>query len=120
MPLLSGQMTYEHPIKLLNEEKNGQDYATRFIHTGKRTVMANCDIYFDAKAPRFFYDSRHDVTADTVFPWGTTAGKIITLTAKNVNLRTPKVAGAEEKIQSMQGKAFGSSSLDDELSLIFT
>lgn len=120
LPLLSAEVTYEHPLKLLNEEKNGKDFADRFVHTGKRSVAVTAEIYFDANASRFFYDAKTNVKADMVFPWGTVAGKTITLTTKNVRLSAPRVSGGEEKIERLEGKAFASSSFDDEVVLKFS
>jgi hypothetical protein len=119
LPLLSGEIIYSFPAKLMNEEKNNKDFADRFIN-GQREVSVSAEIYFDANAARFFYDYRNNVKANMAFPWGTTAGKTITLTALNVPLDAPRISGGEEKVQRLEGKAFASAALDDELVLKFS
>lgn len=118
LPLMSGEITYEFPVKVMNEEKNGQLFATRFASTGIRNVQANISVLFDANAGRWWYDVRNGVQADLVCNWGATAAQRYKLTAKNQLLTAPQVSGSEERLIQLNGKAFASTSYDDELELL--
>lgn len=120
LPLLSGEIRWGLGVKLLNEEKNGKDFADRFVSVGTRTLEVDADIYMDANAPRFFYDAKNNVKADMAYVWGTTAGSIITATCKNVRFAAPTTSGEEEKVEQLRGKGFASSSFDDECVLKFS
>jgi len=119
LPMLSGEVTLDNQFKMLNEEKNGLNFANRVARKTVRSIKVSADIYFDANAPRFFYDALNQVRADMVLPWGNLATKRFTLTAKNVEFDAPEVSGTEEKIQKLGGEANPSASLDDELAAKF-
>lgn len=119
LPLLSSEITIDNKIKMLNEEKNGLNFANRFIHANAREINVNSEIYFDADAAKFFSESSRSIQADVVVPIGDTAGKRVTLTVKNVELNSPEVTGGEEKVMRINGVAFASSSFDDELVMLF-
>lgn len=118
LPLMSGEIGLDFPAKMLNEEKNGQDFATRFAIAGNRAVTANVDVLFDANAGKWWHDAKTGVQADLVCNWGTVAGERYKLTAKNQLLSAPSVSGGEERIVALQGKAFASSAYDDELVMV--
>jgi hypothetical protein len=118
LPLMSGEIVYEFPVKLMNEEKNGQNFATRFATAGIRSVTANVNVLFDANAGSWWYDVSQAVQADLICNWGTASGARYKLTAKNQLLSAPQVSGNEERIVALNGKAFASSSYDDELELL--
>lgn len=119
LPLLSGSITLANNFKMLNEEKNGLNFANRAARRSTRGVTVNASVYFDANQPRRFYDALNQVRGDLVFPWGSTAANRFKLTAKNCEFGAPKISGAEEKIIALEGQAFASTSLDDELVGLF-
>jgi len=119
LPLMSGEITLDFPVKIANEEKNGQNFATRFINTGERSVNADMQALFDANGAQWFYDVQASVSADLVCNWGTTAAERYKLTVKNQLITAPTVTGAEEQIVELSGKGAASSSFDDELTLVF-
>ena len=119
LPLLSGEITFENNMKMLNEEKNGLQFANRFLRRITRKVTVKAEVYFDANQSRYFHSTRNQVRADLVFPWGDTATKRFTITAKNVEFDAPDIAGGEEKRLTLTGQAFASSALDDELKGVF-
>ena len=117
--VISSEITLKNNYKFLNEEKNGLNYPDRVIRTRKREVMCNPEIYFDANAPKFFYEAQQGTKTDIVVPVGDTAASRYKLTAKNVRLSAPDVSGNEELRMKLTGKAFASTSYDDELVLLF-
>lgn len=119
LPLLSGEIAIDNQFKILNEEKNGLDFANRAVRRAKRRVTVRADVYFDANQARFFHDAKNQVQGDLVFPWGTVSTARVTITAKNVELGAPQIAGGEEKILTLEGQAFATSALDDELAVLF-
>jgi len=119
LPLVSGEIALDNQLKMLNEEKNGLSFANRFARRSVRKVSVKADIYFDGNGSKYFYNAPNQVRGDFVFPWGTTTAAKFTLTAKNVELSSPSIAGGEEKIMTLEGEAFASSSLDDELVGLF-
>lgn len=118
LPLMSGEITFEFPVKVLNEEKNGQLFATRFASTNIRNVNANVTVLFDANAGKWWYDVRTGALGDLVCNWGDTAAARYKLTAKNQLLTAPQVSGGEERLVQLNGKAFASTAYDDELELL--
>lgn len=119
MPIVSGEISLENNFKMLNEEKNGLAFANRAARRSVRKLTVKADVYMDANAAKFFYNAANQVRGDFFFPWGTTAAQRFKLTAKNVEFDAPDVRGTEEKIVSLNGQAFASSSLDDELVGLF-
>jgi len=119
LPIVGGEITLENNVKMLIDEKNGLNFANRAVRKGVRKVTVKADVYFDANTAKFFYDALNQVRGDFVFPWGTTAASRFTLTAKNVEFDAPDVGGSEEKILTLNGQAFASTSLDDELAGLF-
>ena len=119
LPLTGGEMVLRNNIKFLNEEKNGLDFPTRFVHGQARQVDVNAEVYFDANQSRFFHDAQQTVRADVAFPWGNTPAFRYTLTAKNVEINPPELSGNEEKILRLNGQAFASAIFDDELVMLF-
>ena len=118
LPLMSGEISFEFPVKFMNEEKNGQDFATRFANAGIRAIGANVTVLFDANAGKWWYDVKTAVKADLVCNWGTASAARYKLTAKNQQLSAPQVSGGEERLVQLNGKAFASSSYDDELIMV--
>ncbi len=119
LPIVGGEILIENNWKMLNEEKNGLNFANRAVRRSARKVSVKADVYFDANAAKFFYNAANQVRGDFVFPWGATAASRFKLTAKNVEFDAPDVNGNEEKIITLNGQAFASSSLDDELAGLF-
>ena len=115
MPIVGGEIMLENNFKMLNEEKNGLNFANRAVRKSVRKVSVKAEVYFDANQAKFFYNALNQVRGDFFFPWGTTAAARFKLTAKNVEFDAPDVAGSEEKILTLNGQAFASTSLDDEL-----
>jgi hypothetical protein len=118
LPLLSGEISLDNKLDLLNEEKNGLDFPNRFVQPEQRIVQANAEVYFDANVAQYFYDAAQQVRGDLLFPWGTTAASRVKLTAKNQELDVPEVSGTK-KVLKLTGQAFASSSFDDELVMLF-
>jgi hypothetical protein len=118
LPLMSGEIALTFPVKMLNEEKNGQNFATRFAIVGARQIDANVNVLFDANAGKWFYDASQGTQGDLICNWGATTALRYKLTAKNQILSAPQVSGAEERIVAMTGKAFASTAYDDELTLV--
>ena len=118
LPLLSGSISLENNFKMLNEEKNGLNFANRAARRSTRKVNVNASVYFDANQAKRFYDALNQVRGDLVFPWGNVAGSRFKITAKNCEFGSPKISGGEEKIVGLDGQAFASTALDDELSAI--
>lgn len=119
LPLLSGEISLVNNFKVLNEEKNGLQFANRFLRRIMREVRVRAEVYFDANTSRYFHSSRNQVQANLVFPWGDTATKRFTVTVKNVEFNTPAIAGGEEKRMTLEGKGFATSAFDDELAGLF-
>lgn len=119
MRVVSSEITLTNNWKWLNEEKNGLNYPDRAIRASKRAVTCNPVIYFDANAAKHFREAQQGTKADVLVPVGDTAANRFKLTAKNVRFEAPDVSGGEEKQMTLNGKAFASSALDDELALLF-
>jgi len=115
LPLLSGEIKIDNQFKMLNEEKNGLDFANRVVRKDVRKITVKAEVYFDANQAKWFYNAKNQVRGDLVFPWGNTATKRWTITAKNVELSSPDVGGPEEKIITLTGDSFASTALDDEV-----
>lgn len=119
LPLMSGEISLGFPVKMLNEEKNGLNFANRFATVGIREVQANVNVLFDANAGKWWYDASQGTQGDLICNWGTVTAQRYKLTAKNQILSSPQASGGEERIVAMTGKAFASTSYDDELTLVF-
>lgn len=119
LPFLTGEITLANAVKLLNEEKNGLDFADRFIHSTARDVTTTLDVYFDANAPKFFFENKTQVQADVTVPIGDAAGKRVQYLLKNVEIDAPSISGGEEKILQVSGPAFASATFDDEFEIVF-
>lgn len=119
LPLVSGEVTLANGLKVLNDEKNGLDFANRFIHAAEREVTVSAEVYFTHNMAKYFSEHRRQIQADVIAPVGDTAAKRYKLTAKNVELKNPSLSGAEEKILRLEGKAYASAAFDDELVLLF-
>lgn len=115
MPIVGGEIMLENNLKMLNEEKNGLNFANRAVRKSVRKVSVKAEVYFDANQARFFFNAANQVRGDFIFPWGATAAARWRLTAKNVEFDAPDVGGSEEKILTLNGQAFASSAPDDEL-----
>lgn len=123
LPLLSASVTYQNPLEIPIDEKNGQDYPTRAFRVGKRPVDVTTEILNDAISTKYFKESRDDTRSDMLFPWqdsNNTAGRRIRLTLKNVAINPPSFGGQTRKTMTLQGAAYASSSLDDEAVLEFS
>jgi hypothetical protein len=118
LPLMSGEIGLDFPVKMMNEEKNGQDFASRFATANIRTVNADVQVLFDANAAKWFYDGKQGVLADMVCNWGTVAAQRVRITAKNQLLSAPAISGAEERVIDLKGKAFASTAYDDEITMV--
>lgn len=117
--MVGGAIILTRPVKIVNDEKNGQDYGSRYVRTGKRTVRVEIDIKDDANASKYFREADQNTQQDVVFPWGDTAAERFTLNANDVGLDQPQLTGNEELIAQLRGEAYASAALDDELSAIF-
>lgn len=118
LPLLSGEISLDNKLDMLNEEKNGLDYPNRFAQPEARSVQANAEMYFDANSALHFYDAQQQVRGDLVFPWGTTAASRVKITAKNQEIDMPDISGTK-KVLKLTGQAFASAAFDDELVMLF-
>lgn len=119
LPLMGGEITLEFPVKIANEEKNGLDFASRFINTGERTVMASMEALFDANGAKWFHDVTTSTAADLVCNWGNAVAARYSLTVKNQLIESPQVTGTEEQIVQINGKGASSVAFDDELTMVF-
>lgn len=118
LPLISTEVSLDNKIKFLNEEKNGKDFADRFIHEAAREVQATAEVYFDADTAKYFREHTQGTRADIVVPVGDTAAKRFRLTLKNVELDHPNLSGTAPKVQRLAGPALASTAFDDELVML--
>lgn len=118
LSVMSGSIQYGFPVKLLNAEKNGLDFANRFSSPALRDLQCNLEVLFDANAGRYWYDVKTGVLADVICPWGTVSGERSTLTVKNHLVKGNPVTGNEERIMALNGNGYASSSFDDECVLV--
>lgn len=118
LPLMSGEIGLDFPVKIMNEEKNGQDFASRFATTGTRMVNADVQVLMDANATKWFYDGKVGVLGDFICNWGTVSGQRFKLTVKNQLLSAPAISGSEELLVDLKGKGFATTAYDDEMTLV--
>lgn len=123
LPLISANVTFNNPAEIPIDEKNGQDYPTRAFRVGKRDVQVTLEILNDAISTKYFKESRDDTKSDVLLPWqdaDNTAGKRIRLLLNDVAINPPTFGGQTRKTMSIQGAAYASTALDDEIILEFS
>jgi len=106
-------------FNVLNDEKTGDSYPATITKTSVRDVDISITRYFYPEESRRRYDANNQTRFWIKIPVGDTAGKRARFEFVNVQFDSPEVSGEAEMNVSLKGKAYATTSLDDELKLIF-
>lgn len=117
--VLSAVVTISNNIKYYIDEKNNVFTAERFGRPKVREIEGNLNLYFLKEGPSYFYEAEYQQSGALIIPAGNVAGYIMELSIPYAEYRSPKISGDEEFIQDIPFIAVASSSLNDELSIIF-
>lgn len=117
--ILTAEVTITNNIKYYIDEKNNSLVAQRYGRPKFRSIEGSLELYFLKRGASYFYRSEYLATDALIIPCGKVAGKIMKLSIPYAEYRTPTISGDEEFIETIPFMAIASSSLNDELSVIF-
>ena len=123
-PIIAATIGINNNIKMIEDEKKDIDYPDDFIRPAEREVTLSIDCYFrkDVAARWYEVDAQKEKiikipAGDTTSPDGD--GKRLRFEFPRVQLDTPDLSGAEELVMTMPKAVLSSSSLEDEIKLVF-
>lgn len=117
--VLSAALTVTNNIKYYDNEKNGLWTAEDYARPGKRTIEGTLSLFFLAQGLDYFYKADYHETDALIIPAGSEDGSIMELSVPYAEYSSPKISGTEEFLQELAFKAVASSSLNDELKVVF-
>jgi len=106
-------------FKILNYEKTNTGYPESAVKATNREVKINIEEVVKKGYGKYIYHSNEATVFGIKLPVGATAGSRYRIEADQVEYMTPDLSGAEEINGARDGDAFGTSSYDDELTIIF-
>lgn len=107
---------------VLDDEKTGDAYPRTFKLPGRRDVAVNISKYFymHDSGRRFEADKQTSYSVELPVGDQSQPGKCLMIKLPNWQHTTPDYGGDAEMTVTLNGKAYGTSALDDEISLIFS
>ena len=106
-------------FNVLNDEKTGDAYPRTITKTQVRDIDLSISRYFYPEESRRRFDANNQTRFWIKIPVGDTAGKRARFEFLNVQFESPEVSGDAEMNVALKGKAYATSTLDDEIKLIF-
>jgi hypothetical protein len=118
--IISATVTLNNNIKILDTEKNGSNYPTRAVRAGKREVTITIDKVFEEGDTKYGYLMEAQTAQHIELNVGNTAAYRFEIDLPRVNWESAmNPAGDEEFMLSRTGKAYASTSFNDEITLNF-
>ena len=105
--------------EILNDEKTGDAYPRSFRLQGRRDVAVNLTRYFYADDSARRYAADHQVSYTLELPVGDVPGKRVMIACPNWQHTTPEMSGDAEMSVALNGKAYATAAMDDEIKIIF-
>lgn len=95
LPLVDATISFDVPVQMLTDEKNGQLYPTDFLYgLDKRSVQVDTSLYFKNEHHKAWYEARIGTTGLLDIPMGTLGGYIVDWRfPKAQYMATPSISG---------------------------
>ncbi|MCK5608375.1 hypothetical protein KAR91_41215 [Candidatus Pacearchaeota archaeon] len=106
-------------FKILNEEKTNTGYPISAVKASNREIKINIEEVVKKGYGKYIYHSNEATVFGIKLPVGATAGERYRIEAAQVEYATPDLSGAEEITGTREGDAYGTSSYDDEATMVF-
>lgn len=117
--IISARVTLTNNLKYYENEKNNQWTSERFGRPGRRTVEGEIELNFLEEGPSYFYKAEYQISQGLIIPVGNVSGYIMEIHIPYAEYGTPKVSGDEEFTENLPFVGVASSSLNDEIKIVF-
>ena len=118
--ILSAVVTVNNNIKLYTDEKNNSLYVSEYGAPNRRRIMVEMEAYHYKDYTKFHDGVDNQTQYNIVIPSGDTVPYIHTWTIPRFELNADTVpTGDEEQVVTLSGYAVGTSTGDDEATLVY-